>query len=160
MKYVVDNIKNGLFSFKIVCENNLKRVSDCFSDTLEIQIFPGEIPRTPLTRGGQPPLVLSPCFCFGFVSIATSPRPFSRSTPSTSNHKWGKNDMHSKALVCTCKVCIFAELALIAKNRKSCGFQCSSSRSHSQSLSWFLPEFPSKHCLFLQLWVKLFLYEC
>ena len=42
-----ENIKNDLFSFKIVCENDLKRASDCFSDTLEIQIFPGEIPRTP-----------------------------------------------------------------------------------------------------------------
>ena len=64
-----DNIKNGLFSFKIVCEDNLKRASDCFSDTLEIQIFPREIPRTPLTDEWRPPpLVLSSAF--GLVSIA------------------------------------------------------------------------------------------
>ena len=155
------NIKNGLFSCKIVCENNLKRATDCFSDTLENQIFPGEIPRTPLTRGGQPPLVLSPCFCFGFVSIANITKasfPGLRLLLQIINGR--KNEMHCIALVCTCKACIFAVLALIAQNRKSCGFQGSSSRDHSQSLSWFLPEFPSKHCLFLQLWVKLFLYGC
>ena len=156
-----DNIKNGLFSCKIVCENNLKRASDCFSDTLENQIFPGEIPRTPLTRGGPPPLVLSPCFCFGFMSIANITK------ATFSGLRLLLQIINGRKMKCTIKLwcalakaCIFAVLALIAQNRKSCGFQGSSSRSHSQSLSWFLTEFPSKHCLFLQLWVKLFLYEC
>ena len=49
------NIKNDPFLCKILFINDLKRVSDCFSDTLEIQNFLGEAPRTPLTRGGQPP---------------------------------------------------------------------------------------------------------
>ena len=153
-----DHIKNGPFSFKIVCENNLKRASDCFSDTLEIQIFAGEIPRTLLTRGGQPTLPL--LLLWVRVDCEHHQGPFPGLRLLLQIIKWGKNEMHSKALVCTCKVCIFAVLALIAKNRKSCGFQGSSSRSHSRSLSWFLPDFPSKHCLFLQLWVKLFLYEC
>ena len=58
-----DKKKNGLFSFKIVCENNLKRGhADCFSDTLEIQFFPEETPVPPDERGHPPP-VLSPCLC-------------------------------------------------------------------------------------------------
>ena len=53
------NIKGCQFSSKIICENKFSRASDCFSDTLELKIFLGEVPLPP-KKVGQPPLVLFP----------------------------------------------------------------------------------------------------
>ena len=89
-----ENKKNVLFSFKIVCENNLKRASDCFSDTLEIQIFQGEtpVPPPPQREGANSLSYSPPAHAFGTqicdngMNIAEPP--ISGLVPSTSNRKW------------------------------------------------------------------------
>ena len=90
-----ENIKNDLhvFSFKIVCENDLKRASD----TPRNPNFFGGDPRTPLTRGAHHlPLVLSPCLCIGTQFCGNDTKiaepPISYLEPFTSNHKMENKD--------------------------------------------------------------------
>ena len=92
-----ENIKKDLFSFKIVCENDLKRASDCFSDTLRFKFSRGDPPYPPDERGGGAiPLSYSPParalalgVCGNDTNIAEPP--ISYLEPFTSNHKWGEN---------------------------------------------------------------------
>ena len=50
-------------------DSQAKMASKCIriasTDILNLKLFSGEIPRTPLTKGGPPPLVLSPTRAFG-----------------------------------------------------------------------------------------------
>ena len=96
-----ENIKNGLFSFKIICENNLKRASNCFSDTLEFQISGGNPAVSPLREGAillsySPPVCAKVTGVCGDGTNITEPH-ISGLELSTSNHNGINGNLHSKA---------------------------------------------------------------